>query len=168
MTVFTDVAILMVSQTPFLSNINFTGMADVIFFVLLSVFFSSPSPFFLQPFVFVFPSRLWSAVSSAHFPPSFCLSSPFPCPLLTEHSHFWTALLKWQISEQHCTLACELQTHFRSSLLYRKCVCCSKANCTLDSDQFRFLSGKLSTYPSPKLTLTLNSHFGQNDGLREG
>ena len=58
MTVFTDVAILMVSQTPFLSNINFTGVADVIFFVLLSVFFSSPSLFFPQPFVFVFPSRL--------------------------------------------------------------------------------------------------------------
>ena len=57
MTVFTD-AILMVSQTPFLSNINFTGVADVIFFALLSVFFSSPSLFFPQPFVFVFPSRL--------------------------------------------------------------------------------------------------------------
>ena len=58
MTVFTDVAILMVSQTPFLSNINFTGVADVIFFVLLSVFFSSLSLFFPQPFVFVFPSHL--------------------------------------------------------------------------------------------------------------
>ena len=30
------------------------------------------------------------------------------------------------------------------------------------------VSGKLPTYPSPKLTLTLNSHFGQNDGLGEG
>ena len=58
MTVFTDVTFVVVSQNPLLSNINFTGVADVIFFVLLSVFFSSPSPFFLQPFVFVFPSRL--------------------------------------------------------------------------------------------------------------
>ena len=58
MTVFTDVAFMVVSQTPFLSNINFNGVVDVIFFVLLSVFFSSPSPFFLQPFVFVCPSRL--------------------------------------------------------------------------------------------------------------
>ena len=30
------------------------------------------------------------------------------------------------------------------------------------------VSGKLSTYPSPKLTLTLTSHLGQNDGLGEG
>ena len=30
------------------------------------------------------------------------------------------------------------------------------------------VSGKLPTYPSPKLTLTLNSYFGQNDGLGEG
>ena len=31
------------------------------------------------------------------------------------------------------------------------------------------VSGKLSTYPSPKLTLTLNNHsyFGQNDELGE-
>ena len=28
--------------------------------------------------------------------------------------------------------------------------------------------GKLPTYPSPKLTLTLTSHLGQNDGLGEG
>ena len=27
------------------------------------------------------------------------------------------------------------------------------------------VSGKLPTYPSPKLTLTLTPHFGQNDGL---
>ena len=27
---------------------------------------------------------------------------------------------------------------------------------------------KLPTYPSPKLTLTLSSHLGQNDGLGEG
>ena len=26
----------------------------------------------------------------------------------------------------------------------------------------------LATYPSPKLTLTITSHFGQNDGLGEG
>ena len=31
-------------------------------------------------------------------------------------------------------------------------------------DQFRLL-GKLPTYDSHKLTLALNSHFGQNDGL---
>ena len=30
------------------------------------------------------------------------------------------------------------------------------------------VSGKLPTYPSPKLTLTLTSHLGQNDGLGEG
>ena len=30
------------------------------------------------------------------------------------------------------------------------------------------VSGKLSTYPSPKLTLTLTSHLGQNVGLVEG
>jgi len=35
------------------------------------------------------------------------------------------------------------------------------------SDEFRFL-GKLPTYPSPKLTLTLTSHLGQNGGLGEG
>ena len=35
------------------------------------------------------------------------------------------------------------------------------------SDQFWFL-GKLPTYPSPKLTLTLTSHLGENDGLGEG
>ena len=35
------------------------------------------------------------------------------------------------------------------------------------SDQFRF-PGNLPTYPSPKLTLTLTSHLGQNDGLGEG
>ena len=35
------------------------------------------------------------------------------------------------------------------------------------SDQFRF-PGNLPTYPSHKLTLTLNSHLGQNDGLGEG
>ena len=29
-------------------------------------------------------------------------------------------------------------------------------------------NGKLPTYPSPKLTLTLTSHLGQNDGLGEG
>ena len=29
-------------------------------------------------------------------------------------------------------------------------------------------SGKLPTYPSPKPTLTLTSHLGQNVGLREG
>ena len=34
------------------------------------------------------------------------------------------------------------------------------------SVQFRFLG--LPTYPSPKLTLTLTSHFRQNDGLGEG
>ena len=34
-------------------------------------------------------------------------------------------------------------------------------------DQFRF-PGKLPTYPSPKLTLTLTSHLGQNDDLGEG
>ena len=28
--------------------------------------------------------------------------------------------------------------------------------------------GKLPTYPSPMLTLTLTSHLGQNDGLGEG
>ena len=30
------------------------------------------------------------------------------------------------------------------------------------------VSGKLPTYPSPKLTLTLTSHLAQNDGLGEG
>ena len=30
------------------------------------------------------------------------------------------------------------------------------------------VSGRLSTYPSPKLTLTLTSHLGQNVGLVEG
>ena len=30
------------------------------------------------------------------------------------------------------------------------------------------VSGKLPTYSSPKLTLTLTPHFGQNDGLGEG
>ena len=30
------------------------------------------------------------------------------------------------------------------------------------------VSGKLPTYPSPKLTLTLTSHLRQNDGLGEG
>ena len=34
------------------------------------------------------------------------------------------------------------------------------------SDQFRFR--KLPICPSPKLTLTLTSHFGQNDGIGEG
>ena len=58
MTVFTDVAFVVVPQNPLLSNINFTSVADVIFFVLLSVFFSSLSLFFPQPFVFVFPSHL--------------------------------------------------------------------------------------------------------------
>ena len=31
-----------------------------------------------------------------------------------------------------------------------------------------FVSGKRPAYPSPKLTLTLTSHIGQNDGLGEG
>ena len=31
-----------------------------------------------------------------------------------------------------------------------------------------YVSGKLPTYPSPKPTLTLTSHLGQNDGLGEG
>ena len=31
-----------------------------------------------------------------------------------------------------------------------------------------YVSGKLPTYPSPKPTLTLSSHFGQNIGLRDG
>ena len=31
-----------------------------------------------------------------------------------------------------------------------------------------YVSGKLTTYPSPNLTLTLTSHFGQNVGLGEG
>ena len=31
-----------------------------------------------------------------------------------------------------------------------------------------FVSGKLCTYPSPKPTLTLTCHLGQNVGLREG
>ena len=30
------------------------------------------------------------------------------------------------------------------------------------------VSGKLSTFPSPKSALTLNSHLGQNVGLGEG
>ena len=30
------------------------------------------------------------------------------------------------------------------------------------------VSGQLPTYPSPKLTLTLTSHLGQNVGLGEG
>ena len=30
------------------------------------------------------------------------------------------------------------------------------------------VSGKLPSYPSPKPTLTLTSHLGQNVGLREG
>ena len=30
------------------------------------------------------------------------------------------------------------------------------------------VSEKLPTYSSPKLTLTLTPHFGQNDGLGEG
>ena len=36
------------------------------------------------------------------------------------------------------------------------------------SDQFTEVSGKLPTHPFPKLTLTLTSHLGQNDGLGEG
>ena len=31
-----------------------------------------------------------------------------------------------------------------------------------------YVSGKLPTYPSPKLTLTLAAHLGQNVGLGEG
>ena len=31
-----------------------------------------------------------------------------------------------------------------------------------------YVSGKLSTYPSPKPTLTLSFHSGQNVGLGEG
>ena len=31
-----------------------------------------------------------------------------------------------------------------------------------------YVSGKLPTYPSPKLTLTLTSHLGPNAGLGEG
>ena len=31
-----------------------------------------------------------------------------------------------------------------------------------------YVSGKLPTYPSPKLTLTLTSHLRQNGGLGEG
>ena len=31
-----------------------------------------------------------------------------------------------------------------------------------------YISGKLPTYPSPKPTLTLTSHLGQNAGLGEG
>ena len=31
-----------------------------------------------------------------------------------------------------------------------------------------YVTGKLPTYPSPKPTLTLTSHLGQNVGLREG
>ena len=34
-------------------------------------------------------------------------------------------------------------------------------------DQFK-VSGKLPTYPSPKLTSTLDSRLGQNDGFGEG
>jgi len=33
---------------------------------------------------------------------------------------------------------------------------------------FLYVSGKLPTYPSPKPTLTLTSHLGQNVGLGEG
>ena len=37
-----------------------------------------------------------------------------------------------------------------------------------DQCQFSPNTGKLPTYSSPKLTLTLTSHLGQNDGLGEG
>ena len=36
------------------------------------------------------------------------------------------------------------------------------------SGQLRFLGKCLPTYPSPKSTLTLTSHLGQNVGLGEG
>ena len=32
----------------------------------------------------------------------------------------------------------------------------------------KYASGKLPTYPSPKPTLTLTSHIGQNVGVGEG
>ena len=32
----------------------------------------------------------------------------------------------------------------------------------------KYVSGKLPTYPSPKPTLTLTSHLGQNVGVGEG
>ena len=44
-------------------------------------------------------------------------------------------------------------------------VCAAEQGIVLD--QFRFL-GKLPTYPSPKPTLSLTSHLGQNVGLGEG
>ena len=34
--------------------------------------------------------------------------------------------------------------------------------------RINYVARKLPTYPSPKLTLTLTSHLGQNDGLGEG
>ena len=44
----------------------------------------------------------------------------------------------------------------------------SPPHCLTVEDYLLYVSGKLSTYPSPKPTLTLTSHLGQNVGLREG
>ena len=35
-------------------------------------------------------------------------------------------------------------------------------------DHYTYASGKLPTYPSPKPTISLTSHLGQNVGLGEG
>ena len=49
----------------------------------------------------------------------------------------------------------------------------SSKKCSLKNTQMKqrfswYVSGKLPTYPSPKSTLTLTSHLGQNVGLGEG
>ena len=44
---------------------------------------------------------------------------------------------------------------------------CIKSSCGFIVKQISE-AGKLPTHPFPKLTLTLTSHLGQNDGLGEG
>ena len=64
-------------------------------------------------------------------------------------------LLYSQLSLKGTPLGLALNVHLRRDVHF------------IESGSF-YVSGKLSTYPSPKLTLTLSSYLEQNVGLGEG
>ena len=68
-----------------LKNYSVSQSLIILLFFLLFVFFSFPSPFFLQPSVSAFPLPLLFVVSSAHFLASFYPACPFLGQPLTEY-----------------------------------------------------------------------------------
>ena len=108
----------------------------------------------------------------------FCFIEPLFVAMTRSHviASSREAFYSWQYRSPKKLTALELQTHSKRKDIRERLVLISVCSSTLlncwkpvrTKLGSLHVSGKLPTYPSPKPTLTLTSHLGQNVSLGEG